>query len=350
MFRPSQSVSRSRARSGIALGLAVAAVAVTAAACSGNSGGPGGPDDANLRVGVIADSIGAVPFDIGTSTANHSFIDAGLTITVQTYTSQSDELGDLTSGKIDVAYGEYAQFLNENSTLASNDNLRVISGGYDAGTDTIGLLTRRGGPLPAWGPGNHINCKGGTTIAVPSHEGTEYLALANWLQSVGSPLPTICDAIHEVPNPQDAIAQVASGKVSAAALQEPYVTAGQITQGLEVAQDLATGNAAAVPVDGYFATKDFTVKFPRTTAIFAAVMARLQSSAGSRVAVETVLRNSDKALDSRVISAMQMGTYPSVVLPATLDIVFRLMSGAGMVNGQIDSVRLTDLGGGSANG
>jgi NitT/TauT family transport system substrate-binding protein len=345
MFQPSQSVRRSRARSGIALGLAAAAVAVTASACSGGSGGLGSPDDANLRVGVI-DSIGAVPFDIGTSTSNHSFMDAGLTITVQTYTSQADELTALAANKIDVAYGEYAQFLNSSSQMADSDNLRVVSEGYDATSGTIGLLTRKGETLPTWGPGNQINCDGGTTIAVPSKKGTEYLALASWLQSLGSPLPANCAAVHEVANPAQAITEVATGQVSAAALQEPYVTAGQITAGLQLTQDLATGNAEAVPVDGYFATKDFTTKYPRTTAIFAAVMAKLQATAGSRVVVETVLGGT-KTLDPRVISAMQLGTYPSVVLPARLNIVLGLMGNAGTINGQIDSAKLTDLNSGT---
>ena len=40
---------------------------------------------------------------------------------------------------------------------------------------------------------------------------------------------------------------------------------------------------------------------------------------------------------------MQLGTYPAVVLPAKLDIVLRLMSGAGTLSGTMDSAKLTDL-------
>jgi NitT/TauT family transport system substrate-binding protein len=341
MHQPSQPARRSRPLAGTAFGLAVAAVAVAATACSGSSAGLGSPDDANLRVGIV-NSIGAVPFDIGYSKDNHSFMDAGLTITVQQYTTEGAELADLAAGKIDVAYGEYAQFLNSSSTLADTDQLRVVSEGYDAGTGTIGLLTRSGNTLPTWGPNNTFKCDGSVSIAVPSKTGTEYLALASWLQAQGSPLPSQCNAIHEIANPTQAIAAVASGQVAAAALQEPYVTAGQVSAGLQVAQDLATGNAQAVPVDGYFATKTFTTKYPKTTAIFAAVMAKLQASSGQRVVVETALRAAGQ-LDTKVIAAMQLGTYPSVVLPAKLDIVLRLMSGAGTVSGALDSAKLTSL-------
>ncbi len=347
MVQPSQPARRSRVRSGVALGLALAtaAVAVTVTACGGNSNGLGSPDQPNLRVGLV-DSIGAVPFEIGTSPNQHSFMDAGLTITVQKFDTQSDELNALAADKIDIAYGEYAQFLNGQSSLATSDNIRVISEAYDAGTGTIGLMTTAGFTLPNWGPsdGTHhpFDCNGNVSIAVPSKKGTEYLALAGWLQSLGSPLPANCNAIQENGNPTQVIQGVASGKYAAAAVQEPYVTAGEITAGLQMNQDLTTGNAAAVPVDGYFATKGFVSKFPKTIQIFAAVMAKLQANSGQRVVVETALRSAG-AVDPKVISTMQLGTYPSVVLPAKLDIVLRLMGNAGTVSGVMDSAKLTNL-------
>jgi NitT/TauT family transport system substrate-binding protein len=343
MYQPSQPVRRSRRLAGLALAGATAAVAVTATACSSGASGLGSPDQPTVRVGLVS-SVGAVPFEIGIAQGNNSFMSAGLTITAQTFDTQADELTALAAGKIDIAYGEYAQFLNSNSTLADSDNLRVVSEGYDAGSGTIGLLTRVGRALPSWGPNNQFNCDGPTTIAVPSKSGTEYLALASWFQSLGAPLPnpTKCNAIREIPNPTQAIGAVATGQVSATALQEPYVTAGQINAGLQVAQDLATGNAQAVPVDGYFSTKTFVLKYPRTTAIFGAVMSKLQASSGQRVVVETALRTAGQ-LDSKVVATMQLGTYPSVVLPAKLDIVLRLMSGAGAVNGALDSAKLTNL-------
>lgn len=349
MVQPSQPARRSRARSGVAVGLAAAAVAMAATACGGSSSGLGSPDQPNLRVGLV-DSVGAVPFEIGTSPTEHSFMDAGLTITVQKFDTQSDELSALAANKIDVAFGEYAQFLSSQSSLAASDDIRVISEGYDAGPGTIGLLTQTGYTVPNWGPSDSthhpFDCNGSVSIAVPSKQGIEYLALASWLQSLGSPLPTDCNAIQVDANPSDIIKGVASGRFTAAAVQEPYVTTGEITAGLQMTQDLTTGNAEAVPVDGYFATKDFVEKYPKTTAIFAAVMARLQASSSQRVVVETAL-HSASTIDQRVISTMQLGTYPSVVLPAKLDIVLRLMSDAGTVNGSMDSAKLTDLTGNS---
>jgi NitT/TauT family transport system substrate-binding protein len=345
MVQPSQPVRRSRVRSGVALGLAAAAVATAVTACGSSANGLGSPDQPNLRVGLV-DSVGAVPFEIGTSPNQHSFMDAGLTITVQKFDTQSDELSALAAGKIDIAYGEYAQFLNAQSSLATSDNIRVVSEAYDAGAGTIGLLTRTGYTLPNWGPsdGTHhpFDCNGPVSIAVPSKKGIEYLALTSWLQSLGTPLPAQCNAIKENSNTAQILQGVASGTYSAAAVQEPYVTTGEITAGLQMSQDLTTGNAAAVPVDGYFATKDFVTQYPKTTEIFAAVMAKLQASTGQRVVVETALRAAG-TISPKVISTMQLGTYPSVVLPAKLDIVLRLMSDAGTISGAMNGTKLTDL-------
>ncbi len=338
---PTKPARRSRVRTGIALGLAAAATAAAATACGGGSAGLGSPDQSNVRVGVV-ESLGAVPFNIGISQGSHAFVDAGLTIAVQNYTSAAEELSALASGKIDIAFGQYAEFLDSQSQLAATDNLRVVSEGYDAGAGTIGLMTRSGYSLPAWGPNNPFNCDGSDTIVVPNAKSTEYLALASWFQSLGSPLPTNCPAIHVQADPTKAIAAVAGGQSIGAVLQEPYVTAGQVSAALQETQDLATGNAAAVPVDGYFATKSFVDKYPHTTQIFAAVMAKLQASSGQRVVIEHALLASGQT-DKRVISAMQLGTYPTVVLPAKLDIVLRLMNNAGTVSGMLDSAKLTDL-------
>src|SRR5437016_5609211 len=240
MSHPRQPARRRRLLSGLALGLAVAATAATATACSGGSSGLGSPDTTTLRVGVV-DSLGVVPFEIGISASYHSFSDAGLAITEQKFASEDDEMAALAQSKIDIAYGEYSQFL---------------SGGDDA--------------------------------------------------------PNL-----KFPDATTLIGAVARGQVSAAALQEPYVTAGEIDANLRVAIDLGTGNAADVPVDGYFATSSFVTKFPHTTAIFASVMAKLQAVGGQRIAVETALKT-QAGNDPLVTATMQLGSYPTVVLPAKL--------------------------------
>jgi len=347
MSHPRQPARRRRLLSGLALGLAVATAAATASACSGSSSGLGSPDTTTLRVGVV-DSLGVVPFEIGISANYHSFSDAGLAITEQKFASQDDEMAALAQSKIDIAYGEYSQFLSggtdaANLNLAGQNELRIVSEAYDAAPNTVALLVRKGGTAPAL-PQKDF-CKGSYTVGVTSYFGTEYLALSNWLQAQNTPIALKnCLAIHTFPDATSLITAVARGQITAAALQEPYVSAGEINAGLRVAADLATGNAQDMPVDGYFATSTFVTKYPHTTAIFASVMAKLQSVGGQRIAVETAL-GTQTGNDPLITASMQLGTYPTVVLPAKLEIVNRLMNSAGTISGPLNIATLTDLAG-----
>lgn len=345
MSHPRQPARRRRLLSGLALGLAAAATAATATACSGSSSGLGSPDTTTLRVGVV-DSLGVVPFEIGISAGYHSFSDAGLAITEQKFASEGDEMAALAQNKIDIAYGEYSQFLSggddsANLNLAGQNQLRIVSEAYDAAPNTVALLVRRGGTTPPL-PSKDF-CKGSYTIGVTSYFSTEYLALANWLESQSTPVPfKSCQAIRTFADPTSLITAVARGQVTAAALQEPYVSAGEINAGLRQATDLAIGNAADMPIDGYFATATFVSKYPHTTAIFASVMARLQSVGGQRIAVETAL-GTQTGNDPLITATMQLGTFPTVVLPAKLDIVNQLMNAAGTISGPLNVATLTDL-------
>jgi NitT/TauT family transport system substrate-binding protein len=347
MSHPRRTARRRRLLTGLALGVATASVAVSATACSGGSSGLGSPDTTNLRVGVV-DSVGVVPFEIGISPQYHSFSDAGLAITEQKFASEGDEMTALAQNKIDIAYGEYSQFLSgggsPSQNLTSKNQIRIVSEAYDASPDTIALVVRKGGVAPNLPLQNGRDfCKGSYTIGVSSYYSTEYLALSSWLQSQSTPVAIgNCQAIVNLGDPTTVIKAVASGQITAGALQEPYVTAGEIDASLRVAADLASGNAADMPVDGYFATTDFVTRYPRTTAIFAAVMAKLQATGGQRIAVETALAT-QAGNDPLVTSAMMLGSYPTVVLPAKLEIVNRLMNSAGTINGPLDVATLTNL-------
>jgi NitT/TauT family transport system substrate-binding protein len=347
MSHPRQPARRRRFLSGLALGVTAATVAAAATACGGGSSGLGSPDITTLRVGVV-DSVGVVPFEIGISPTYHSFSDAGLAITEQKFASESDELTALAQDKIDIAYGEYSQFLSGGANgpnLAAQNGLRIVSEAYDAAPETIALVVRRGGQAPTLPvPAGANFCKGSYKIGVTGYYSTEYLALSNWLQSQSTPVTVNdCSAIVPLGDPTTVIRAVASGQITAGALQEPYVTGGEIDASLRIAADLASGNAADMPVDGYFATAGFVARYPRTTAIFAAVMAKLQAAGGQRIAVEAAL-GTQTGNDPLVTSTMQMGTYPTVVLPAKLEIVNQLMNSAGTISGPLNIATLTDLG------
>jgi NitT/TauT family transport system substrate-binding protein len=330
------------------LGLAAAVFAAGAAGCSGGSSSSlGSPDQAVLRVGLVPD-VGSAPFDIATSADEHGFSSAGLTVDVQQFASDAEEMAALKAGSIDIAYGSYAAFLSGSSPLAAAGQLRVLTDAYDAAAGTVGLVVRAGHHVPT-----PQEIQGGSsrgTIAVPgasTGDSTEFLALSTWLESSGNPIeaPGIGPrnpAIQFVSTPQQALQEVASGQVAGAVVQEPYVTQGEEQNGLREAVDLASGGLASMPLEAYFTTSDFVAKAPRSSALFAAVMAKYQEQASSRVEVETALR-SQQGANTEAISTMQLGTYPFVLLATKLDITILQMDNAGIGAQNLNSQTLTDL-------
>lgn len=328
------------------LGLAAALAAAGVAACSGSSSSLGSPDQATLRIGLVSD-VGAAPFDIATSPSQHGFSDVGLTVNETTFTSDSAEIAALKAGSIDIAYGSYAAFLSSNSPLAVSGRLRVLADAYDASAGTVGLVVRAGHHVPT--PAQIQNGDLSDKIAVPgssSGDSTEFLALSTYLESAGDPIEAPGTgpgdpSIEFVSSPQQALNEVAAGQVQAAVVQEPYLTQGEEQNGLRSAVDLSSGSLASMPLEGYFTTSDFVAKAPKSSALFAAVMAKYQEQASSRVAVETALRAQPSA-DPEVISTMQLGDYPFVLLAAKLDITILQMNDAGIGAQGLSSQTLTD--------
>lgn len=348
MSHPRRAVRRPRPLTGISLGLAVVLAAGGVAACGG-SGGLGSPDLSDVSVGIVPDSLGAVPFEFGDSSSQHAFSDAGLNITVQTFTSESAEDAALKAGKIDIAYGEYAEFLSgDGSTLAATGDIRVLDNSFNAGTDSIALVVRsgEGGPTVTGLSSPSAYCNLDYSIAVPGAYSDDYLALATWLDSQDAPAPmpsqfSSCPALVNVGSEQAALAAVASGQVSAAALEEPFVTTGEVQKGLQVADDLTAGAATSMPLDGFFASSSFTAKYPRTSAIFASVMSQMQAKCAQRFVVEQALDAGSPQTMDGIYATMQLGEFPTSVMVSSLSTVVQLMSSAGLLGGQVNIDTLT---------
>jgi ABC-type nitrate/sulfonate/bicarbonate transport system substrate-binding protein len=234
---------RTTARSGrvrpglrtLSLGAALVLSAATVSACSGSSDASlPTPDQPNITVGVTT-SLGDVPFLMGVANSNTpgagSFTKAGLSVTVQNYPTEAAEMAALNNGSIDIAYGEYGQFFASNDPLAASGSLKILSAGYDATAGSIMMLVPRGSAAP-----NYIALQDGSpgaSIAVPSATGPEYLALAAYLNSIGSPISSDIgmggsgvqnDDIKIIGDPTVEITAAVTHQVSAIVLQEPYAT------------------------------------------------------------------------------------------------------------------------------
>jgi len=328
-----------------AAGGALALVA-TASACSSGSGSVEKP---NLTVGVVS-GIGAATFQVGVQQGDFSH--NGLTVTIEPFATDAAAEAALQKGQIDLAFGDYSEFLNVGtSTVATS--VQVVGEGYDAGEGTIGLVASTGSSLQnqqlsgTTGVAAQI-ADGGLTVDVPDLASPEYLALANWEIAEQTPLSLTATAgkIDAASNGQDGpttaatmIKALASGSINAAALQEPYLTeaieTGQVTE----LANLDSGNADDMPIAGYFALSSTVQKDPNTIAAFQAGLAEAQTVGQSRVEVESALVAAK--VSHEVAATTAIGLYPNGIVAANLTDVLSLMNSANLTTSGLSAASLT---------
>jgi NitT/TauT family transport system substrate-binding protein len=331
------------------LGAVGAALAVTAAA-SACGGGSGGIEKSNLTVGVV-DGVGAATFELGVQ--QNYFQQNGLSISINHYPTDAQAETALQKGSIDIAFGDYSSFLNESSSNPVSGKVEVVGEGYDAGTNTIGLITANGSSLltDALGGTDGVSGKiagGDLDVDVPQSDSPEYLALANWAIDEQTPLSLSLAAQHiravgastdGATTANTETTAVASGAVNAAVLQEPYLTqaleSGKVTE----LADLDSGNVQNMPIAGYFALSTTAQNDPNTMAAFQAGLSSAQVLGESRIDVEKALTGAKLSAD--VAATAAIGSYPTAIVQANLSNVLSLMSFANLQIGLQDAATLT---------
>ena len=339
----------------------VLVLAITASACSSGSGSP---EKSTLNVGVV-DGLGAATLGLGVS--QHYFSDAGLTINIVPEATDAAAENALKSGSIDLALGDYSEFLN--SGLLSSDGattnpssvastVQVVGEGYNAGENTIGLVVRTGSSLGSQsltGSNGVVAEVAGTanssvTVEVPDLASPEYVALANWAIAEQSPLDAGGQHVKSASNNTDGattaktmVNAVLSGSAGAAVLQEPYLTQALESGAVTELANLDTGDADNMPVSGYFALQTTAKNDPNTIAAFQAALAKSQALGVSRVEVEAALTTSGSKVSKQLAATTAIGNYPIGIVAANLTNVLSLMTNAGLQISTLTSGTLTGV-------
>jgi NitT/TauT family transport system substrate-binding protein len=327
---------------------AVGAALAVAAAASACSSGNGGIEKSGLNVGVV-DGIGAATFELGVQ--QHYFDQNGLSITVSHFDTDAQAESALQKGTVDIAFGDYSSFLYAGHENPVGGKVQVIGEGYDAGENTIGLITKAGSNLlgqtvsGATGVSGDI-AGGGLSVDVPASDSPEFLALANWAILEQTPLNQTSQRVHTIGASSDGattaqteIANVEQGSVDTAVLQEPYLTQALETGKVAEIANLDSGNAANMPVAGYFMLSSTAKSDPNTIAAFQAGLSQAQSLGASRVQVEAALTAAK--LSPQVAATASIGNYPTAIVQASLANVLSLMGSANLDIGTQDATMLT---------
>jgi len=265
----------------------------------------------------------------------------GLKVTVKDYQSLGAEFQALTSGKVQIAAGDYTGFFYQQAT--GRASLRLIADGYDAASNSMAILTLPGSgittpqqlqsqaALVATPPAQMIP----DTAALPYNGQT--LAAQQVLQSNGvSP-----SSVNWTQMPaQHMIGALSSGQVKAILTTEPYILQAEEQLGAVEVVDASSGVTSGIPMSGYFSLASYAHANPSAVRAFQAALAQAQAACAQRGRVQAVLSHLT-GMSARNAALVTLGTYPTSLNVGQVQRVATLMYDSGMIRKPISVSTLT---------
>ncbi len=309
---------------------ATVAVLMVLAGCRvpGMSGGTGSPQvSGTINVGAIS-GVGDVPLYLASQSG--AFHRAGLTVHVINYTSVSSELKDLQAGKIQVAYGDYANMFYAQAQSAGGKkalDMVIVADGYDAAPNTMEVLT-----LPNSNIVNPKNLQGktiGTTepqLMSMATAGQPYSLETVATQSVLYNDNVTLARVHWQPEASGSalLGALAAHQVSAILATEPTIFQAESQLGAVPVLDSATGNTANLPLDGYFALRSYAKTNSAQLLAFKSALESGQAAASEQAPVRAALVHVE-GMSTANAALVTLGTYPTSMNASNLQRVVSLM-------------------------
>jgi NitT/TauT family transport system substrate-binding protein len=272
---------------------------------------------------------------------NGLFKSAGLDVKIRSYHSVSQELQALTSGQVDVAAGDYADFFY--AEAAQGADLRVVADGYHAAPGVMEVLTLPNSAIttPQDLAGKTIGTTEPQVIPVQKNAPVPYSLETIATQSVLKNDGVNLTHITWKPLPSgDLISALSDHQVSAILIQEPYIYEAESGLGAIEVLDSCSGATASLPLSGYFAVGSFARKNPDALQDFRSALQRAQAAAVQPGPVEAVLAQ-HSGMSMETASLVTVGDYPTSLDAASLQRVADLMFSFGVLDRTLNVAGMT---------
>lgn len=293
--------------------LAAALVTTLAAGCGSAtaSTGTAAPEKTSITVAAVA-AESATGLYIAQDQGY--FRKAGLNVTIKTITSPTAAMPGLLHSSVDVISGQLSTFIS--AQAADTGPFHVLASGLSLGPHVEAIA------VPARSPVTSVPQLKGKTIAVNAIGGIDqiladvvlgtYQIRPSQVRFVAIPFPAMGPAL-------------ASHRIDAAYLTEPYLTQAEQQHGAQPLADPDTGPAQGLPIAGYTTTQAWLSRYPRTAAAFArAVDQGNRLAAASPAAFQQAMEH-ELHITPLVADVMATGTYPLSVSPVQLQRVANVM-------------------------
>jgi NitT/TauT family transport system substrate-binding protein len=268
----------------------------------------------------------------------------GLNVVVKTYPSLRPEFQALKQGSVDIAVGDYADFLYEQAV--GKASLHLVADGYDATSSVMEVLSLPGSGIT--GPQDLVNKVVATPEPqlIPSENGAsasssvpysiETLATQSILNSDGV-TPT---AVKWKPTqPQDMIRELRKGQVSAILATEPYITEAESQLGAVEVMDSCSGLTANLPLSGYFSLAAYADAHRAELQQFQAVLKLAQANASIGGSLQAMLPHF-AGMSRQDAALITIGSYPTSLSVAQVQRVADLMYDSGVISTPLSVSRL----------
>lgn len=327
------------ARKRLLLTAAAGVVALLAAACS--SGGSGmGAVSGTITI-AAAPGIDDAPLYLAKQ--QNLFSNAGLHVVIKNFGSQSAELAAIEDGRAQIAASDYGNIF---ALQQQQSNLRLLADGYDAGTGSVEILS-----LPKYQIASALNLQN-SPIGLPSDSATgntstgvpESLYVAAAREVMSNYLASGADTLtwKRMPQAQE-ISALASGRLKAVLLTEPYIYKAEASLGATPVLDVFSGGTANLPISGYVATNSWVKNNSTAIADFQSAISQAQADAAQTGPVQHVLPKLPGAgISTQVADMVSLGSYPTTTNIGALERVNALMTTESMLS-KSGSIAIGDM-------
>jgi NitT/TauT family transport system substrate-binding protein len=289
--------------------LAIALIALSGCggvAATAGSTSPNGLEKTTLNVAVVP-AVDSAGFFV----ALHEglFAKQGLTVNYTPAVSSDVVIDQQIAGKFDITGGNYVSYIQH--YVEQHQPLEIIAEGSVMQQGTQAIYTMPGSKIKT------LSELKGHTLGINAPLNINYLLAASVLTENGVKLTQVNFPAKPIPFPTMA-AELAAGKIDAAAMPEPFATSAAQQYGAVELADLNQGATEQFPIQGYVVTKAWAQQNPGTLRAFVAALAQGQELADtSRSSVEQAMEAlagpQNGEIPPIVASVMAVNIYPTAI-------------------------------------
>jgi NitT/TauT family transport system substrate-binding protein len=298
-------------------------------AATAGSTSPNGLQKTTLNVAVVP-SVDSAGFFV----ALHDglFARQGLTIHYSPAVSSDVVINQQIAGKFDITGGNYVSYIQH--YVDDHQPLEVIAEGSVMTQGTQAIYTMPNSKIKT------LSELKGHLLGINAPLNINYLLAASVITENGIKLSQVRFPAKPIPFPVMA-AELAAGKIDAAAMPQPFATAAEQKYGAVELADLNQGATEQFPIQGYVVTKSWAEQNPGTLKAFTTALSQGQEIAdSSRSSVEQAMESLSGAQNGEikplVASVMAVNIYPTAIDKVRIQRVADVMYQFGLLGARFN--------------